>query len=108
MWTGGYGTSTGGTISFSSSDTETISIPTLETTSTSNGSLTVTVSAGTDYTVGAPSSDTIIISRAPDKPEKPVAPTVTGLSTTTLQVSWIGTHQHPANNGLHPRIQEDR
>ena len=88
-WTGGYGTSTGDTLTFSSSDTKIISIPTLETTSTSDGSLTVTVSTGTDYTVGTPSSDTIIISRAPDKPEQPTVPTVTGLSTTSLEVSWV-------------------
>lgn len=87
-WTGDYGSSTGGTITFSSSDSETISIPTNQGNTDSNGSLTVTVATRTGYTVGSPSSATTTITRNTTPPSRPAEPTVNALTTTSLRASW--------------------
>ena len=87
-WTGDYGTVVASTVTFSSSDTKTISIPTVEGDSTSDGILTVTVTAGNSYTVGAPSSANTTIIRNPTPPSKPDAPTVEALTTTSIRVNW--------------------
>ena len=106
VWTGGYGNSPGDTLTFSSSDSETISIPTSVIDSTSDGSLTVTVTTGTGYRVGTTSSDTIIISREIDKPAQPTQPTVTALSTTSLTVSWTAPTSTPAITGYSLRYKK--
>ena len=87
-WTGGYGSATGDTLTFTSSDSETISIPTNQSSSNSNGSLTVTVNTGTGYAVGSPNSANTTITRNATPPSRPDAPTVDGLSTTSIRVTW--------------------
>ena len=85
-WTGGHGSTAGSTVSFSSSDSETISIPT--STSGNNGSLEVTIIKRNAYIVGSPNSATanIYIQNLP--PTRPAPPGLTPLSTTSIRASW--------------------
>ena len=88
QWSDGHGTATSSTVQFNASASETASIST--TANGKDGSLTITVTTGTGYTVDTPSSATVTITKqvVPQAPETPTAPSVTGLSTTSLQVSW--------------------
>ena len=98
-WTGGYGSATGGTLAFSSSDSETISIETDEIDSTSNGTLKVTLLAGVGYTVGDPSSDSVSITRKLSTPATPAGPTLTALSTTSIRASWTAPDSEQSISG---------
>ena len=68
-WTGGYGAVTSGTAAFSSESSKMVPVATNEIQSASNGSLTVTVTAGTGYTVGDPPSASVTITS--EKPPRP-------------------------------------
>ena len=94
-WTGNNGSISSGTISFSASTTETISIPTTENSDNVDGSLTVTVSNGTGYSVGNPNSATVTITHTLTPPSKPDTPTIDPRSTTSLAVNW----QEPTSQG---------
>ena len=85
-WTGPHGTATGDTLAFSTSDSETISIPTIA--ADADGSLTVTIASSTAYTIGSPSLATVTINRQATPPSTPTAPSLTPLSSTSVRASW--------------------
>ena len=96
-WTGSHGTTTGDSITFSASDSETISIPT--TTTGANGSITVAIGTNTAYTIGSPSSATATINRQTTPPSAPAAPSLTPLSSTSVRASWQApTSQKPVTS----------
>ena len=80
--------SEGSSVTFTASDSETISIPTAERHSPNDESVTVTVSTGTGYTVGTPPSASTVITRKRIPPATPEPPTVTGLTTTSVRAEW--------------------
>ena len=80
--------SEGSSVTFTASDAETVSIPTVERHSPNDGSVTVTVSTGTGYAVGTPSSANTVITRKRIPPATPEPPTVTGLTTTSVRAEW--------------------
>ena len=85
-WLGGHGSTTGGTVTFSDSNSQALSLPTTSTGTA--GSITVTVASGTGYTIGSPSSDTVTINRQTTPPSTPAAPSLTPLSSTAIRALW--------------------
>ena len=86
-WFGDYGSSTGGSTAVSNAST-TISIQTETGSSNADGSITVAISTDSNYTVGSPSSATVAITRLTNLPSFVQPPTVVGLTSTSIQVSW--------------------
>ena len=86
-WLGDYGSSEGSSTSVSNAST-TISIQTENGSSNADGSITVTISADSNYTVGSPSSATVAITRLTNLPSFAQPPTVVGLTSTSIRVSW--------------------
>ena len=87
-WTGGYGSSTGATVTFNNARTATLNVGTSEVSNPSDGSVTATITSGTGYNVGTNSSATVTITRKASPPESPSAPNITGLTTTNVRVQW--------------------
>ena len=86
-WLGDYGSSEGSSTSVSNAST-TISIQTENGSSNADGSITVTISTDSNYTVGSPSSATVAITRLTNLPSFAQPPTVVGLTSTSIRVSW--------------------
>ena len=93
-WLGGHGSTTGGTVTFSDSNSQALSLPTTSTGTA--GSITVTVASGTGYNIGSPSSATVTINRETTPPSTPDAPSLTPLSSTAIRALWQSpTSQQP-------------
>ena len=99
-WSESHGTSTSKIVEFEDSDSQTVYIPTKA--NGKDGTLTITVTTGTGYTVGTDNSATVTITKqvvVEEAPATPAAPTVTGLSTTSLNVSWTAPTSDPEITG---------
>ena len=96
-WTASHGTATEGTLTFTNSSSEILSIPT---TSTGNaGSVTVKIASGTGYTVSSSNSATVTIHRQATPPATPAAPSLTALSSTSIRASWQAPTSQSSNTG---------